>query len=92
MSHVDAFSHGGCIRSMDYRLLRMVAPNTVLSRTRHYCRRRGIIPFLIPQHLMLDGKTVPYPDLARLVAHLDVLLSKIGETEQARPSGRGAAC
>lgn len=41
---------------------------------------------------MLDGKTMPHPNLARLVTHLDVLLSKISETEQARSSGRGAAC
>jgi hypothetical protein len=77
---------------MDYRLFRMVAPNTMLPRTRHHRRRRGIVPFPIPPHFMLDGKAVSHPNLARLVTHLDILLSKIGETEQARSSGRGATC
>lgn len=41
---------------------------------------------------MIDGKTVSYSNLARLVAYFDVLLSKIGQAKQARPSGPGAAC
>jgi len=38
---------------------------------------------------MLDGKTMPHSDLARLVVHFNILLSKIGKTEQARPPDVG---
>ena len=84
--------HCVCIRSMNYRLFRMVAPNTVLPRTGNYCRRRSIVPFPISQQFMLDGKTMPYSNLARLVAHFNIFLPKIGKTKEARPSGGGADC
>jgi len=41
---------------------------------------------------MLNRKTVSYSNLARLIAHFNVFLSKIGQAKQARPSGPGAAC
>ena len=91
-SCVQETLHCVCIRSMNYRLFRMVAPNTMLPRTRYHRRRRGIVPFPIPQHLMLNRKTVSYSNFARLVAHLDIFLPKIGQTEQARSSGPDATC